>query len=176
MTARNRDQAKKSWELMKWLVEEGYEKQPAPLWVFRYTRNGWPDLQIVNIAHPDVPTVLKILSHKAEPEDIMKAAEYISGMLDKEKEEGRLIMELSYRINGDRRGGLDMGGFFEAYVDPLQEIIKKQNEELEQKETALEQNKAELEQNKAALEQYKAELAQKDAIIASLRMQGAVDN
>lgn len=116
----------------------------------------------MNIAHPDVPTVLKILSHKAEPEDIMKAAEYISGMPDKEKEEGRLIMELSYRINGDRRGGLDMGGFFEAYVDPLQEIIKQQNEELEQKE--------------AALEQYKAELAQKDAIIASLRKHGAVEN
>ena len=170
-------------ELMKWLMAEGCEKRFSPPWVFRYTRSGWPDIQIVDIAHPEVPTVLKILSHKAEREDIIKAARYISGMPDKEREEAKLIMELSYRINGDQRGGLEMGGFFEAYVDPLQEIIKKQSEELEQKDAALdekdaalEQKDAALEEKDAALEQYKEELARKDEIIAKLMKQGAVLN
>ena len=170
-------------ELMKWLMVEGCEKQSSPPWVFRYTRSGWPDIQIVDIAHPDVPIVLKILSHKAERDDIIKAVRYINGMPDKEKEEAKLVMELSYRINGDQRGGLEMGGFFEAYVDPLQEIIKKQSEELEQKDAALEekdevieQKDEALEQKDAELEQYREELARKDEIIAKLMKQGAVLN
>ena len=77
--------------------------------------------------------------------------------------------DTNVRINGDQRGGIERGGFFEAYVDPLQEIIKKQSEELEQKDAAIEQNKAEL-------EQYKEELARKDEIIAKLMKQGAVLN
>ena len=129
------------------------------------------------------PKVLKILSHKAEPEDIRMAAEYISQMPEEEQAKSSIVLELSYRINGDRKGGTEMGGFFEAYVDPLQEIIKKQSEELEQKDAALEekdevieQKDEALEQKDAELEQYREELARKDEIIAKLMKQGAVLN
>lgn len=41
-----------------------------------------------------------------------------------------------------------MGGFFEAYVDPLQEVIKQKDAELEQKDVELEKKVVEMEQNK----------------------------
>jgi len=158
-------------ELIKWLESKGYERLGSPKWVIRYRRPFSPDMQIVNIAHSEAPTVLKVLSHKANPADIIKASEYIRKMPDKEQRKGRLVMELSYKINGDQRGGISMGGFFEAYVDPLQDIIKKKDAELEENKAELEQNKAELEQNKRELAQNKAELKQKDDEIAMLRAQ-----
>ena len=158
-------------ELIKWLESKGYERLGSPKWVIRYRRPFSPDMQIVNIAHSEAPTVLKVLSHKANPADIIKASEYIRKMPDKEQRKGRLVMELSYKINGDQRGGISMGGFFEAYVDPLQDIIKQKDAELEENKAELEQNKAELEQNKRELAQNKAELKQKDDEIAMLRAQ-----
>ena len=103
-------------DLMKWLEEQGYVRFDSPDWVLRYRRTGSPDLQIVNISHPGAPTILRILSHKAEPDDIKKASDYIKSMPDSEQHKGRLVMELSYKINGDSRGGADMGGFFEGPV------------------------------------------------------------
>ena len=69
----------------------------------RYHCAGNPDLQIINIAHPEAPPILKVLSHKAEPEDIRKAADEINKMPETEREKGKLVMELSYKINGDRK-------------------------------------------------------------------------
>ena len=163
-------------DLMRWLEAEGFKRLESPPWVARYSRDGYPDIQIVNIAHPEAPKVLRILSHKAEPEDIRMAAEYISQMPEEEQAKSSIVLELSYRINGDRKGGTEMGGFFEAYVDPLQEIIKKQSEELEQKDEVIEQKDEALEQKDAELEQYREELARKDEIIAKLMKQGAVLN
>ena len=99
------------------------------------------DLQIVNIAHPEAPKVLRVLSHTAEPEDILMASEYFRQMPVEEQLKSRIVMELSYRINGDQRGENGMGGFFETYVDPLQEVIKQKDAELEQKDVEMEQNK-----------------------------------
>ena len=151
-------------DLMKWLADNSYTSQPGPEWVKRFHKQGYPDMQVVNIAHEDAPTLLHALSHKAEPADIKKSYEYITKLPEEERRKARLIMELSYSINGDEKGGTEMGGFFETFVDPLEETIKKQNEELEQ-------NKAELEQNKAELEQKEAELEQKDAVIRQLQEQ-----
>ena len=111
-------------------------------------KTGYPDMQIVNIAHPEAPKVLRVLSHKAEPEDILMASEYFRQMPVEEQLKSRIVMELSYRINGDQRGGNGMGGFFEAYVDPLQEAIKQKDAELEQKDVELEKKVVEMEQNK----------------------------
>ena len=95
-------------------------------------------------------------------------------MPEEEQVKSRIVMELSYRINGDQRGGTDMGGFFEAYVDPLQELIKQKEAEIEQKDAELEQNKVEIEQKDAEIEQNKAELEKSRAEIARLRAQLAM--
>ena len=76
------------------------------------------------------------------------AYEYFRQMPVEEQLKRRIVMELSYRINGDQRGGNGMGGFFEAYVDPLQEVIKQKDAELEQKDVELEKKVVEMEQNK----------------------------
>lgn len=100
-------------DVMKWLESDGYVRLDSPAWVTRYRKTGYPDMQIVNIAHPEAPKVLRVLSHKAEPEDILMASEYFRQMLVEEQLKSRIVMELSYRINGDQRGGNGMGGFFE---------------------------------------------------------------
>ena len=145
--------------LIKWLESEGFESMKSPQWISRYSRAGYPDIQIVNIAHPEAPKVLRILSHKAEPDDIKSASEYFKQMPEEEQVKSKIVMELSYRINGDQRGGTDMGGFFEVYVDPLQEIIKQKDAELEKKDFELEQKDAELEKSRAEIERLRAQLA-----------------
>ena len=116
-------------KLMAWLEKESYKKYEYN-WIIRYHKEGCPDLQIVNIAHPDASVLLKVLSHKADPNDIMNAAEYLNKLPENERNKARLIMQLSYEINGDIRGGNEMGGFFEAYVDPLQDIINQKKSNL----------------------------------------------
>ncbi|MBR3305731.1 MAG: hypothetical protein IKI75_00590 [Lachnospiraceae bacterium] len=146
-------------KLIKWLKGQGYKEEPGPEWLLRFSRKWGPGIQIVITAHPQAPALLRALSHKAESDDIKKANAYIERLPEGEKHKARLIMELSYRINGDKRGGNDMGGFFETYVDPLEETIRKQNEQLEQKDELLEQKDDELERSRIRIAQLEAELA-----------------
>ena len=155
-------------KLMKWLEKEGYEKKESPGWIVRYAKTGYPDLQIVNIAHPKATPLLRLISHKAEPEDVKWASEYTGRLPQEERDKARIIVELSYSVNGDMRGGMEMGGFFETYVDPLTEIIKEKDEQIEQKDEMLEQKNEMLEQKDEMLEEKDEMLEQKDAQIAEL--------
>ncbi|MBR3305729.1 MAG: hypothetical protein IKI75_00580 [Lachnospiraceae bacterium] len=62
-----------------------------------------------------------------------------------------------------------MGGFFETYVDPLEETIRKQNEQLEQKDELLERQNEQLEWKDELLEQKDARIAQLEAELAAAR-------
>lgn len=123
-----------------------------------FCKGGCPDLQIVNIVYPDAPLFLHVLSHKAEPEDIFKVSRMIKDMPDKERMKVRLVMNLSYRLNGEK-GGDDMDGFFETFVDPLNEVIKQKDEALKDKDEALRDKDVELEKKDAEIARLKAQLA-----------------
>lgn len=158
--------------LISWLENDGYEKVPSPKWVERFRKTGFPDVQIINIAHEGAPVFLKVLSHKAEPGDIGDVAAQVSKMTDDMRQKVRLVIELSYKINGDLRGGDNMGGFFETYVDPLEATIKEMRieiehnkeeyaEELERKDEELERKDEELEKKNEEIARLKALLAAK---------------
>ena len=149
----------KPCKLLRFLETQGYEKQDSPEWMIRYKRRHFPDLQLVNIAHPLAPPILRVLSHKAEPEDIERAEKYINSMPITERDKARHVIEFSYRINGDQRGEKNMGGFFETYVDPLEKKIKEQEEQLEQNAAQLEQNAAQLKQQERRIRELEAQLA-----------------
>ena len=66
-----------------------------------------------------------------------------------ERKKAWLVMGLSISINKDPRiaelkGGTDMGGYYEALIEPLENIIKQKDEELKQKDAQLEQKDAEI--------------------------------
>ena len=154
-------------ELMKWLEAHGHVRLNSPKWVARYRKAGCPDLQIVNIVYPDAPLFLHVLSHKAELEDIFKVSRQIRDMPDEERMKVRLVMNLSYRINGERGGD----GFFETFVDPLNEVIKQKDEELRDKDEALRGKDEALRNKDEALRDKDVELEKKDAEIARLKAQ-----
>ena len=146
-------------KLISWLEGNGFALQPGPGWICRYTKNEYPLIQLINIVHKDAPSYLRILSHRADPEDVHRAAEYFEGIPEEQREKARLVMELSYDINGDLKGDKNMGGFFETYVEPLEAIIKQKDEEIEQKDAQLEQKDEQLEQKDEQLEQKDREIA-----------------
>ena len=148
-------------KLMKRLSSDGYEIQSSPGWVARYKRDGYPPLQIVNIAHPEAPPVLRLISHKATPEDINNASGYISSLPEEEKDKARIVVELSYRINKEVVGGMEMGGFFETYVDPLNKIIEQKDAEIEQKD-------AEMKQKDTLINRLKDEIKRLGGSVAAL--------
>ena len=126
--------------------------------------NKDPDVQIINIAHEGAPVFLKVLSHKAEPGDIGDVAAQVSKMSDDMRQKVRLVIELSYKINGDLRGGDNMGGFFETYVDPLEATIKEMRIEIEQNK---EEYAEELERKDEELERKDEEIARLKALLAA---------
>ena len=117
-------------ELLKWLDKEGFVKNDSPEWTHRFERDGFPGIQIVNISHDDAPAFLKVLSHKVKAEDIRSFASYVSKLPEEEKDKARLVVELSYKINENHKGGDDMAGFFETYVDPLNKVIEEKDAEI----------------------------------------------
>ena len=117
-------------ELLKWLDKEGFVKNDSPEWIHRFERDGYPGIQIANISHDDTPAFLKVLSHKAKAEDIRSFASYVSKLPEEERNKARLVVELSYKINENHKGGDDMAGFFETYVDPLNKVIEEKDAEI----------------------------------------------
>ncbi len=146
-------------DLMKWLESEGYKKLESPEWIARYRQNGCPDLQFVNIAHPKAPLFLRMVSHKVSPKDIRDFSEQVLKLPDEEQVKSRLVIELSYKINCDK-GGKDMAGFFETYVDPLEKVIKEKDAEIQQKDAEM---KRKIKEKDAQMKEKDAQMKKKDA-------------
>ncbi len=152
-------------DLMKWLEKEGYKRQASPEWVIRYRKYGCPDLQIVNIAHPEAPLFLRMVSHKVKDKDIRDFSEQVKQLPDDQQEKARLIVELSFRINRNKIGGEDMGGFFETYVDPLKKVIEEKDAEMKQKDAEMKQKDAEIKKRDAQMKKKDSQMKKKDAQI-----------
>ncbi len=158
-------------ELMKWLGQEGFVKKDFPGWINRFEKDGYPGVQIVNIAHDDAPAFLKVVSHRVKTEDIRNFANYVAGLPEEERDKARLVVELSYRINGDKKGGDDMAGFFETYVDPLNKVIEEKDAEIKQKDNqiikVIEEKEEEIKQKDSqiskVIEEKNAEIKKKDS-------------
>ena len=152
-------------ELMKWLENQGFIRLGSPGWIARYRREGYPDLQIVNIAHEEAPSFLKVISHKAEPKDIRDFVDYVKKLPDEEQTKARLVVELSYKINADK-GGDSMGGFFETYVDPLNKVIEEKDEQINKVNKVIEEKDAEIkkkeDQINKVIEEKDAEIKKKE--------------
>ena len=156
-------------KLMNWLIKEGFVKQDSPGWINRYVKDGYPGVQIVNIASDDAPAFLKVVSHRAKSEDIKNFAKYVAELPQEERNKARLVVELSYKINGNNKGGDDMAGFFETYVDPLNKVIEEKDAEIKKKDSeikkmdsemrkVIEEMNTEKKKNNEMLEKMKAEI------------------
>ncbi len=154
--------------LIRWLARSGFEKLSSPDWVVRFRKTGCPDVQIVNTAHSQAPVFLRLLSHKVDSEDIKSATEYINMLPDGERDKARIVIELSYRMNKDK-GGDQMSGFFETYVDPLKEIIEQKDVQLEEKDVQLEQKEVQLEQKDAQIKLDEVEIRKRDELINRMK-------
>ena len=145
-------------DLLKWLDKEGFVKQDSPGWIHRFERDGYPGVQIVNISHDDAPTFLKVVSHKAKAEDIKSFVNYVSKLPEKERDKARLVVELSYKINENHKGGDDMAGFFETYVDPLNKVIEEKDAEIKKKDGEIKRKDSEMKKKNEMIEKMKAEI------------------
>lgn len=149
-------------ELLKWIDKEGFVKQDSPEWIHRFERDGYPGIQIVNISHDDTPAFLKVLSHKAKAEDIRSFASYVSKLPEEERNKARLVVELSYKINENHKGGDDMAGFFETYVDPLNKVIEEKDAEIKKKDNEMKKKDSEMKRKDSEMKRKDSEMKKKD--------------
>jgi len=151
-------------ELIKWFEKEGFIKPESPGWITRYRKDGYPDIQVVNISHKETPAFLRVISHKAEEKDIREYAKYVAGLPDEEQEKARLVVDLSCSINGNR-GGSDMAGFFETYVDPLNKVIEEKDEEIKKMDSEMKKKDSEMKKKDSEMKKKDSEMKKKDSEI-----------